>query len=203
MRKLKQRNYVPPDGFRYTHSETGHTSRAGDWDSLVTAAKDHRRVMKLPIPDDLVALMEDQLCAQLTPEWCEHRGLPYVETRMSWGDMLDGMNVFKLWAQNGMELVPQEEAERRSDICAGCYLNVSIPGCGPCHGMARIVSEAVGAKKTRNEHLLKACGVCKCLNSAAVHFPLDILNETDTPARQASYPAEFCWKSKVSPNYAP
>lgn len=43
---------------------------------------------------------------------------------------------------------------------------------------------------------LKVCGVCKCINKAQVHVPLDVLEEKDSPEKQAQYPS-FCWLKKT------
>ena len=199
--RLKEYRVTPPDGYRYVHPETGHQTKAIDVTTWFQEARNHLQGNNLPIPQDLEAKMEDQLCNTIPPEWCDQvdPNKPYVSTSFSWSDVKAGVDVFISWLTGGAKLVPQDEADRRARICSGCYLNVNVEGCATCHKAASLLT---WAQKTQYDDNLKACAVCHCLNKAQVHFPIDALESSDDSARQAMYPS-FCWKNKSSDNYKP
>lgn len=199
MQKLLTRETVPPDGFRYRQPETGKWSISETYDNWVKQAYEHIKGNQLPMPPNLQQVMEQQLCSTLPPGWCEEFDPNRVEplTRMHRGDIIEGMKVFSIWFLQGQPFVDQVEAERRAAICANCYLNVQVEGCTSCHKVAEDLTSKVS---TSLDSKLQACAVCKCLLRAKVHFPLDILNTTDSDWKQNTYP-DFCWLKKDGPNY--
>ena len=201
MNKLLRRNLIPPGGnFRYRHPETGFTSTGADWDTWINELVKHRIANGLAVDRQAIAMeAEDQLCSTLPPGWCEEFDPNRVEplTRVTWGDIADGMRVFGKWFMERRPYVAQEEAERRAEICSKCYLNVNVEGCGTCHDLAKFLA---GDVKTSFDPLLASCGVCKCLLKAKVHFPLTVLQESDTPQKQNQYP-DFCWMKRGGANY--
>lgn len=199
---LSKRDVTPPDGFRFTHPETGYRSEAIDWFTWMENIRAHRAANDLPPVTPEQA--EDQLCAQLPPENCEGSdpNRPYVNTRISLGDVWDAMKVFGRFAMSGFQFVTQDEANRRARICVGCYNNVNVTGCGACHQLGEAVTGALAQRSTPHDAALKVCGVCRCLNKAQVHIPLDSLDAKDSPERQALYPI-FCWLKKGAENYLP
>ena len=204
MQRLIDRSLVPPldnenRHFRYIH-ETGHWSVAStyfDWMDRIYA---HRKSNNLPIPADLDAQAENQLCEQLPPEWCERtKDDSWVSTRFGLDDFLNGMKAFGRLMAGGFAFVPQAEADRRARICANCYYNTNIPGCLTCKKLADYVTGDVAKQHTAFDDRLKSCAVCKCSNQAQVHFRMEDL--PDNAEHQPLYPKAFCWKSKLSPNY--
>lgn len=212
-RLLETNTVVPADNenrnFRYLHQETGHWSESsiysdGDTGGLIEKYLAHRKSNGLPIPEDYEAVVQDQMCQTLPPEWCKRqKGQSWVSTRFSSEDFLDGMKAFGRLMLGGFNFVTQAEADRRARICANCYYNVDLPGCTSCRKVASYLTGDVALKKTAYDEKLKACAVCKCSIQAMIWFPMDILEANDTPEKQALYPIEFCWKSKASPNYIP
>ena len=199
-RRLKTLGECPPEpvAFSYFHAETRHRSGPfRDYPSLIIAYKEHRLANGLEIPQNYDELIQEQICSQLPPELCTY-GNGWVNIHLSVSDVIGFMQV--LWAhiRSGRAFVPQEEAERRAGICASCYLNVRIAGCGACSQVVQAV--AANDKKTACDHLLNNCAVCKCFNQAQVHFPIDVLVNSDSSDRQKLYPL-FCWKKKISANY--
>lgn len=202
MEKLLSHHIVPPDDFRYTH-ENGHTTMTRDWWSWIDQTRQHRVANNLAIPDNFVAVMEDQLCSVLPPGWCEQvdPNNPHVDTRMSWGDVENGSATFLDWAEQGNPLVSIEEANRRARICVGCQFNVNVSGCGrACRALLQKVFGLFTGRITESDPLLKTCAVCKCVNRVKVHFPIDLLAAHDKAEHQSSYPS-FCWLKKGGDNY--
>ncbi len=204
MRRLINRQEGPPvdaqgHSFRYVHSETGHKSYGNDYISWLQAVREHIRANNLPMPDNLAAICEDQLCATLPPHLCLYESgdpLP-TDTRIAFQDVVDWIKAVGKKILGGLTFVDKSEAERRAGICVSCYYNVTIVGgCGGgCKKLIEFMTPGMAGLKTTQDTRLRSCGVCKCFNSVQVHFPLDALTEDDTVDRQAAYPA-FCWKKK-------
>jgi hypothetical protein len=198
MRRLKNRSECPPNGFRFVSPETGHASTAVDYYTWIERIKEHRKANNLPWVDPETC--EDQLCSTLRPELWEYEkegDLSWVDTNIRVGDVVDFTKV--LIAQTGQDFVSQEEANRRAKICAGCYLNIRVQGCGVCGQLLDLVLD----RKTDYDSMLQNCAVCKCFNQAQVHFSMTALDKADSEWKQSHYPKEFCWKSHQSPNYQP
>lgn len=199
MQVLRNKDLVPPDNFRYVHSETGVRSEASDYWTWQERIKSHREANTLPSisPDEA----EDQLCQQLPPEWCSQSdpNRPWVDTRFTLGDVGDVMKVFVSFAGSGFQFVEQAEANRRARICVGCYNNINVSGCGACRQLAGFITGSLAQRKTPHDDTLKVCGVCRCLNRAQVHIPLSALDAKDSPDKQARHPS-FCWLKRGGEN---
>lgn len=200
MQILRNKDLVPPDNFRYVHSETGHRSEASDywtWQGRIAA---HRKANNLPVVS--AAEAENQLCQQLPPSFCSQSdpNRPWVDIRFTLGDVADVMKVFVSFAASGFQFVSQEEANRRARICVGCYNNINVSGCGACRQLAGFITGSLAQRKTSHDDALKVCGVCRCLNRAQVHVPLEALDTKDSPEKQALYPS-FCWLKNGGENY--
>lgn len=194
---LSNRAVCPPDGFRYVFPETGWLNHAWDHNTWVAQAEAHVKANNLTPDIHLTQKMEEQLCLTLPPGWCNYDDVnrPRPNVQLNWSDILAGIAAFANWFKLGRPTVPQAEADRRAMICSRCYLNVNVSGCTACHA---IVQQTIGERKTRHDDHLRACGVCKCLLRAKVHFPIDSLPAA--PDNQAMYP-EFCWLKEGGPNY--
>jgi hypothetical protein len=199
MRRLKDRSQAPPDFFKYVHPETGHKTEARDYYTWVERAKEHVKANNLPYDPELPLKMEDQLCSTIPPDLWEYEkegDLSWVDTRINVKDVVDFTKVLIAQATSGNRFVSQEEANRRAKICAGCYLNVRVGGCGACGQLLDLVID----RTTEYDGLLQNCAVCHCFNRAQVHFPLEVLEVNDTDWKQSHY-TSFCWKNKTSPEY--
>lgn len=197
---------VPMDNenrnFRYLHVETGHWSHSAVYEDLIEQYLKHRKANELSIPDDYEAVIQDQLCRSLPPEWCERTGgQSWVSTRFSFDDFVKGMKAFGRLMLGGFQFVSQTEANRRARICSNCYYNVNIPGCTGCQKLAEFVTGDVAKRSTPYDDKLKACAVCHCSTAAMAHFPLEVLESVSTEEKQALFPLEFCWRARC--NYLP
>jgi hypothetical protein len=176
-----------PDGGWWVDWE-GQTVRGGDWVDLVKNC--HMliiRLGKIP-PINLPQQVEDLLCARLAGNT---NCVP-----CSRGKQTLGFREIARWVramyhfakENKFELVSQEVAEQRAEICAKCPLQISTSGCWGCKGIAGMLPAIAGARKTPFDQQLKACGVCGCYNAVSVHLPL----ETQKDASLV-FP-DHCWK---------
>lgn len=205
LQQLKSYREVPPDGYRYTFPETGHTIKSWSITAWVDKAREHLEANNLPVPDNLQAIMEDQLCNLLPVTWCEYTDpdRPRIDTRFSWADVEQGSKTLFEWVKQGLPLVSQDEAERRAKICANCYANVRADGCGQsCRELIRAIIGIFVSRQTSVDFRLNACGVCKCVLKNKVHVPLEVIEKYDNPSFQAMFP-NFCWLRKDSDNYKP
>jgi hypothetical protein len=168
----------------------GWVSHAWDYATWLAQAVKHLEVNNRQVPADLGEQMQEQLCMTLPPGWCNYDdpNRPRASNAMTWDDVQSGIKTFARWMANGCRYVPQQEAERRAQICTRCYLNVNIVGCAACHAAA---NEVTKGKTTRSDPYLKGCAACKCLLRAKVHLPLSILDKENSGVQQL-YP-DHCW----------
>lgn len=198
MRHLKSILTGPPGGWRYTEPTTGFSMKAITFSSLVSKVAQHRGNMKIE-PDPkyrLSEIIEDAICNSLSNEdqlrHCKS-GIR-IRTSVGWTEVMRFLKTAAAWIVAGAQLVPQEEAERRAQICVQCPLNVGMGGCAPCKGAVSAFRDQFLRRSTTVDERLKSCGVCGCDNRTQVHVPLDVL----TRARETlEYPG-FCWKAHQS-----
>lgn len=188
-----------PDGFRYTHPETGHTDRHVHKEVWLRMIRDHLRRMNLPIPDDIDAIAEDQCCRLLPPGFCVYADGSnpdrYINTRIGVDEIVNGTKVLASFIAHGMPVVEQSLAEARGKTCASCYANIATEGCSACRNFVSVVMEVSGNRKTSSDPYLerRACGVCKCATQAQIWLPIEILAKGMTPEMDSLWPAH-CWK---------
>jgi hypothetical protein len=192
MLRLRPGNTTVPDKFRFKFSD-GHTEHAFgryEWrEKVVKYATDNG----YPIPT--IEEMEDQLCRTLSGEWCSGGDeYSFVSNRFTFNDFLTGMKTLGEFVFSG-QVVSQEIADARATVCSRCVLNMDVPGCASCTGMANAVVAIKGAKKTKVDHLLKACGICHCHNAAKVWLPIEIISKsTDDEMLEKYKRVEECWQ---------
>lgn len=192
MLRLKAGNPTPPDKYRYKFSD-GHTEHAFSMDEWIDKVKRYAKDNGYPVPT--IEEMEDQLCRTLSGEWCTGGDeYSFVTNRFTFDDFIRGMKTLKDFALNGT-VVSQEVAEARALVCSRCVLNMDVPGCRSCAGMADAVVSLKGAKHTKVDNLLKACGICKCANEAQVWVDIESLDKSvDADMMERYKRVEECWK---------
>jgi len=195
---INNRVCPPEPYFRYVFPEDGYAAVATTYDAWLAEAGKHAQANGLEGPTS--EAMEEQLCHTLPPGWCNSDDPRMVRpaTNLSWDDVSGALKTFGAWLMGGAKTVEQSEADRRALICTRCYLNVQVGGCSGCQ---QLIAEVLGKKQTKYDFALRACGVCKCVLRAKVHFPIDILSK-ENQELQDLYP-EFCWLQKNGPNYRP
>jgi hypothetical protein len=183
----KDKTKVPSGGWRVTWE--GQNVTGGDWDDLVSNCHHLTvRIGKVP-PPELSRQIENALCSRLAGD---SNCIPCTKAKQTLG-----FSAIVRWVkamyhfarENKFVLVPQEEAERRAEICAKCPLQISTSGCWGCKGIAGMLPHIAGARKTSYDPQLKACGVCGCYNAVSVHLPVDAQQDATL-----DFP-EYCWKA--------
>jgi hypothetical protein len=194
MLKFKPSSVTPPDLFRFKFPD-GYTIRAFSKDDWFEKIQKYATDNDYPLPDNWKDIAEDQCCRTLSGEWCTGGDeYSFVSPRFTFNDFLRGMKTLGQFVISG-QVVSQEVAEARAVVCSRCVLNMTIPGCSSCAGMADAVVAIKGAKSTKYDHLLKACGICKCGNEAKVWLPIDIISKSTTPEMLEQYKrVEECWQ---------
>jgi len=97
--------------------------------------------------------------------------------------------------------VDQAEAERRAQICAGCKFNIKVEencgaGCAAirkeveklARGFATKFTKLIGGKRTKWDHQLHVCRICRCENKAKIHYAAGILKAVTKPEGQRALP---------------
>lgn len=180
---------VPPKGW-YVVWE-GQDVRGGDWWDLVTKCQNVTLSLgKVPSPN-LPEQVENALCDRIG-SGCE----PCVKVKqtLGFGAIVRWVRAMYQFATHAkFELVSQEEAESRAEICFRCPMQISTSGCWGCKGIAGMLPAIAGARKTSFDQQLKACGVCGCYNAVAVHLPKEVQGGEDL-----EFP-EWCWKRSNPP----
>ncbi len=196
MLRLRPSDQTVPDKFRYVFQD-GHTVHAfgrDEWrDKIVKYATDNN--YQIPTVEEC----EDQLCRTLSGEWCVGGDeYSFVSNRFTMDDFLRGMKTLGAFVVKD-EVVSQDVAESRALICSRCVMNMSIPGCHSCTGLANAVVAIKGAKTTKYDHLLKSCGICHCANEAQVWVPIERLAKSTTPEMLEKYKrVGECWKNEIA-----
>jgi hypothetical protein len=195
---INQWGPCPPDGYRYVFPDDGYLVHAWTFVDWIAAARQHLQANNREIPPTLETDMQRQFCETLPPGFCEYDdpNRPRPSVSLSWNDVMGGIETFGRWIRQGCNYVLQTEADRRAAVCARCYLNVNVSGCTGCQ---KAVQEIVRNKKSKYDHALRTCAVCKCFLRAKIHFPISTL-DTDSATVQQMYP-DFCWLNKDSENY--
>lgn len=107
------------------------------------------------------------------------------------------------YVQTGGQLVDQNTANIRAEICAACHNNKpdaearkSCCGKGLVEGAAilAIRTTIVGSRTTTSHSKLGSCGICGCVNNLQVWFPSNPLGMNEENAN--AYPS-FCWKKQI------
>lgn len=107
---------------------------------------------------------------------------------------------FKL---GGSQLVSQNTANLRGEICVGCHNNIPSKevrkgGCSTCQKMGgrvlnSIRDSIIAGNRTTSDGKLLTCGICGCDNRISVWIPNDVLlSKEDANA----YP-QFCFKKAI------
>lgn len=106
------------------------------------------------------------------------------------------------WKLKGGNLVDQNTANIRAQICAGCHNNLPSSevkkGCSVCNKMGNVVLNSIRDKiiqgnGTTSDAKLTTCGICGCDLKISVWIP----NEAFIKSDEANAYPSFCWKKKI------
>lgn len=128
-------------------------------------------------------------CSNVDPTQIRKRG-------WSMGDIVRGTLVMMNHKLNGSQLVSQEEANRRAQICSTCPHAAFFTK--PCTGLCRELSNLLGStgnKSTPYDNDLRACNICGCWTKVAVWFPLETQCVGVTEEMKTQFAGvSNCWK---------
>jgi hypothetical protein len=166
--------------------------------SLLEKVVAHMRGNHIQIPPNLEALAEHYTCQGQGPNVCEEN-----DARQGWlsGAMLKfktvlaGTKILGEWLASGKPTVPQEQADARSAVCAGCVFNQDPKDCATCAwpALTELVTKILGGRRSKHHDKLKSCASCGCAISVKCWVPIGFLKqsfgyENDLP--------EWCWVLK-------
>ena len=135
--------------------------------------------------------LRDEACAKMSdaaPEVLRQKRL------IGWRDIKAFLGQAWDWIKLGT-CVSQEEASRRTKICAGCPLNQKayLPGCSGCNDMAARVFHVIGSKTTEHDASVDSCANCGCKISVLAWLDTDIIAKHET---HLDPPPDWCWKKR-------
>lgn len=210
--KLIVHDSVPPNRYRFVVPETGFRIEGElTMESLLSRVKKHYMENGITLPPDWQEVVEDHLCRQLPHGWCSYSdGNPAQGTKanLSAENIIKGIKSLATMAMDavsGQEVfVSQEEANKRAEICARCYNNMTTNFCAGCSAMQQItslVAKVKGSRTTPLDSKLYTCGVCGCRNEAIVHVNRKVLLSGEKSETTNSRP-EWCWVKNDDLNQA-
>ncbi len=201
MLKIKDKSVTPPGYWTFRESD-GTVLRGGDFGNLVNEVMRYRIKMGMPTAN-LADEVEDGICRQKDIQCRPADPAPAGEARsITVADVWRFLQTIGEWVKDA-RFEEQAEAERRAEICAGCFANVPVDThCWGCTGVFALVHNVIGDRKTRMDESLKNCAVCGCLNGVAVFVPLPVLLKAsgdleypeDTGQKDGDGNPIPCWK---------
>lgn len=177
----------------------------GCYSDLVEHLREHLITNKLPVPADLDGAVQEFICSNTPGNWkngcvaVDERGFSLTVTLALVKRWLLTMAAY---SKDG-ELVSQEEAERRANICLACHYRTPITGCKGCgQSLGGMMTKLLINRATDRDEQLTACGVCGCAQKAMIWFPNETLDKgsaglsypSDTGGRDAEGQPVPCWR---------
>lgn len=214
MLKLRDKMAVPPGYWRFPRRwiiendryispvDDGDFIFGGDYPQLVDRVVEYRIINTLPL-GDADSEVQDWICRNTGASCAPERPKSTEPRRRARGrDVATFLQAMAEWVKSD-EIVPQEEAERRAEICGGCRFNVEIDdgACMGCFGLTARIMRIIGQRKTRVDSVLKFCAECGCSGAVMAFVPMTILNKahvgesfTDNTGQQVDGVPVPCWR---------
>ena len=198
MPELVDQRSIPAGGWKYFQRETRTWFEDMTRGALAAKVRAHREYHKIPVPDDLEAEIEDQMCMAQPEGRCRCRP---GEPESTW--VGDKTRLFSLklafsfnravmaWLTGGQKLVSDREAKRRAEICKGCPFNKPAGMCA-CAPFYRTL-DRVFPKDKRIEGL-NVCAACGCSLTAKVYMPKSVIKASVAKGQQ--FP-DWCWQKEL------
>lgn len=171
------------------------------FEMLFNKAVAYRRANSLPMGLDFEDEIEAAVCARYPAE-CEHNKRAIGVSLVAPGlyDVARASMAMINHKLDGSQLVSQEEANRRAQICRNCPFRaqMTLP-CSRCFSaLENVVGWITGSRGTPFDEKLSACGICRCYISASVWLPVDVqcVGTTEEMREKFSVAKEVsnCWK---------
>lgn len=203
MLKLLNHSETPPGMFTYTVEQTRAKFRAFTLRELQEQVIRHYTGNNIPQPENLYAIIEDDVCKRLPIGWSAdetshiYRG---VACRVTADMVLNGLKSLLEIVKNyfvGKDIFsPPIEAEERAKICSTCAWNMPISSCQNCKLMTNAINTLAkirGERKTQVDDRLANCCLCGCHNKTIVHIKKELLLAGQDEKDMLKYPS-WCWK---------
>lgn len=187
LQKIKQlKPFLAPRRPIFIDPDTGRTITAKTRPELIQKIVTYRAQNELEPIENLNLVLENYWCC--LPEnkpVCEE-----VTLKRGWlGYLKGGLTLIKTMLYNNF--VPQEEADRRANICVNCPQNIKDIEKSPAIAWSDDIAEhVIGERKSKYHDELGNCRVCSCLLKAKVWY-------TDEPGlskEEVSLLPSFCWQ---------
>jgi hypothetical protein len=114
----------------------------------------------------------------------------------------DGTSLLKDWVGNDGQVVDQETAQKRADICLKCPMNQS--GSILTQSVASAIKRYLEFKsqiglRVKGEKSLRHCSVCGCVNRLQIWCPDKFFSSHTTREELEKYHQD-CWKKAIPTN---
>jgi len=206
---LKHKDVIPPGGWRFFVKESGATIENFYFNGLVQAVRDHLTVNGWETPENIEAIIENQICENIPASMrivvgAITRGtMPAIRSSASVGSVLPDnfgrtavdrtinliMDIRRRLKQ--VPLVDSSTAERRAARAAQCSYKVRSPVCYSCKYQSP-VDQTMGKKlRTSQDNLLHICGVFGCYQHTLVWIGASALEFYISPARRVQLKPDF------------
>lgn len=200
MLSIRDKNaWLPHNAQIYEDKDQGIVVRGPTLELLVMRLRNELRGRGLPVPEDIVQKVLEQICNKAPHACIFSNGQQPPTTQIKKGFTVTDVKAFIKsveWTITSGGVVDQETAEERTNICMRCPYNTRLPGCEGCSGIANLVFKVIGARKTHNMGELKQCGVCGCSLKAKVWVPQDTVKQTANVQNNMNDFPDWCWVRK-------
>lgn len=162
------------------------------WKELVRQVAKHLKGNNVAVPADLNTAMMEEFCSLTGSPLCAEDDKSAPERQRLFMQAGRFLRTITDFVAKGAHFVSQEEAERRSSICAQCPFNhpdmASCTGCAAKTAIAQLARFAIG-RSTPLDGSLRTCASCGCKLAIKVHLPIETMNHHDLKDRWHS----SCW----------
>jgi hypothetical protein len=164
---------------------------AAGFAELVTALEGYRIANGIPVGDpkgDILAYIAKKTYRSNIPD--AHQPQPSTEPKTLRDRVTQWLSDRFMGAQSrSLQLVDEQEAQRRADICVSCPRNQTWKvGCPPCiSNNERVVLLLTQGKQVSNSSLLLGCESCGHDNESAVWLQRELLGQVGEDA------PTYCW----------
>mgnify|MGYP006268734745 CR=1 FL=1 len=204
---------VPSKGWKARQPETGTVVEGLNKTELISKVRSYREANNLPVPANLVRMVEDQICETMSEAEAARRCYflsPDDSTNPpELRDWRSGRNALLDFGKAALAVleaglagkdahVGRDESARRSAVCAQCRYNVPIAACFGCGELGSIYRKLCSGLSTPHDGLLQSCDRCGCGNRAQVHLTGEVLRTVaGKQGLTADVFPDWCWKKKV------
>lgn len=204
MKHLHNSNRIPYGGaYVLNVPDKGIVGYGMNFPALLRSIREWRRANSVPVGLGFEAEVEAVVCEKYPAE-CDDAiyGKP-KKNSWSMGDVVRGTAAFVYQKISGIELVNQEEANRRSELCLNCPAKMTFkkPCSGLCTALVNLLS-CTNGKTTPTDNDLVGCGICGCWTKVAVWYDLKVqclgVDESMKVAFDEVRKEYPCWKKCVS-----